>query len=531
MDPKAAQLHPRRWWALGALVASTLVLGFDMTILNVALPTMAAQLGASTGEQQWIVDSYIVVFAALMLPAGLLGDRYGRRRMLVAGLVVFLAGALAGTLAGTPALVIAARGVMGMGAALVAPLSLAVLPSLFGPEERGKAVAAVTAATASGLPLGPMIGGWLLDHYWWGSIFLINVPLVALGIAACLWLLPETLPHSPEGMGGAPTPSAPRIGVLSTLFSAAGLGALVLGFIEAPARGWSDPLVLALLGGSVVLVAALVLRERRAARPMLDLRLLARRGFLWNTVTVTLGSFVISGLLFLLPAHLQTVLGYDAFGTGLRLLPLMAGIVVAAKAAAPLTGRLGPRPVVAAGLVVLCFAALLGARTGPGDGYVFTAVWLSVAGLGFGFALMPAMDGAIGDVPAQEAGSGSALLQTFKQVGTALGVALLGSLMAGAYAGRLDTSGLPAAAADAADDSVVGAHMVAERLGLPRLAASADEAYLHGMGLVLVACAFAALATALLVALLLPNPRRAAGPDPVPVAVHGVAAGRGDSRE
>ncbi|GAA0632858.1 DHA2 family efflux MFS transporter permease subunit [Streptomyces thermocarboxydovorans] len=498
----AAPPDPRRWWALGALVASMLTLGFDLTILNVALPTMAAQLEASTDRLQWIVDAYIVVFAALMLPAGLLGDRFGRRRMLVAGLAVFLLGSLAGALTDTPGLVIAARSVMGLGAALVIPLGLSVLPSMFGEEERGKAVAAVTASMAAGMPLGPLVGGLLLDHYWWGSIFLINLPMAALGIAACLFLLPESR-----------DPSSPKVDPLSTAYSALGLGALVFGIIEGPGHGWTSGWVLGAFALAALLLTLLTVRERHAVRPMLDLALLGRRVFLLNTLAATLGTFVFSGLLFLLPTRLQETDGHDAFGTGLRLLPMMGGLLVAARASTPLVRRLGPRPVVATGLVVLCFAALLGSRTGPGDGYGFTALWLTIAGFGFAFAMVPAMDAALGGIAADEAGSGSGLLMTLRQVGGAVGIALLGSLVADTYADRLDTTGLPAPAAEAARESLSGAHAVAERLDLPALAASADAAYLDGMSVVLVVCGAAALATAVMTALWLPNPRPAAGPD------------------
>ncbi|MEV8407674.1 MFS transporter, partial [Streptomyces niveus] len=195
----------RRWWALGALVVSMLVLAFDLTILNVALPTMAGQLGAITGEQQWMADAYIVACAALMLPAGLLGDRFGRRRTLIAGLTVFLAGSVLGALADSVQLVVGARTLMGIGAAFVMPLALAVLPSVFDADERPKAVAAVATAGAAGLPLGPIVGGWLLDHFWWGSIFVLNIPMVAIGITACLLLVPESK-----------DPAAPEVDVLST---------------------------------------------------------------------------------------------------------------------------------------------------------------------------------------------------------------------------------------------------------------------------------------------------------------------------
>ncbi|MEV1078951.1 MFS transporter [Streptomyces sp. NPDC050211] len=499
---------PRRWWALAALVASMLTLGFDMTILNVALPTMAADLGASTGEQQWMADAYVIVFAALMLPAGLLGDRFGRRLMLITGLGVFLAGSLIGALADDVTWVIVARAVMGIGAALVTPLALSVLPALFAPQERTKAVGIMSAASALGLPLGPIIGGWLLDHFWWGSVFLVNVPMAAVGIAACVFLLPETR-----------DPASPKVDTVSTALTAAGLGALIYAIIEAPTRGWGDPLVLGMSGAGLLLIAGLVVRERRAERPMLDMALLGHRGFLFNTLAATLVMFILSGLLFVLPPYLQAVLGHDALGTGVRLLPMMGGLLVATRAAQPVIARFGARAVVSAGLVVLAFAALLGSRTTVDSGYGFTALWLSIAGVGFGFSVIPAMSGALGTLPRDRAGSGSGLLMTLRQVGAALGIALLGSVLSGVFRDRLDVTGLPAPAADTAGESVVAAHVVAERTGSADLIASANGAYVHGMGLVLLVCGIAALVSALLAAAFLPGtPEAEEEPDP-PVAL------------
>ncbi|MFJ5261187.1 MFS transporter [Streptomyces sp. NPDC088387] len=489
-----ARPDPRRWWALAALVISMLTLGFDMTILNVALPTMAADLDASTGAQQWMADSYVVALAALMLPAGLLGDRFGRRRMLVTGLAVFLAGSVIGMLAGDVGTVVAARAVMGVGAALVMPLALSVLPSLFTPTERTRAVGIISAASALGMPLGPIIGGWLLNHFWWGSVFLINIPMVAIGITACVLLLPETR-----------DPSSPRVDTVSTALTATGLGTLIYAIIEAPEIGWGEPLVVCLFAASALLLTALVLRERRQPRPMLDLSLLAQRGFLLNALTATLVTFVLSGLLFVLPVYLQAVLGNDALGTGVRLLPMMGGLLVASRAAQPVVARFGARSVVSAGLVVLAFAALLGSRTEVGSGYGFTALWLSVAGVGFGFAIVPAMDGALGRLPKDRAGSGAGLLMTLRQVGGAIGIALLGSLLTTAFRDRLDVTGLTGPAADTARESVVAAHIVAERSGSDLLVSSANSAYVHGMGVALLVCGVAALVAALLAAAFLPG--------------------------
>ncbi|MDT0321621.1 MFS transporter [Streptomyces millisiae] len=484
----------RRWWALTALGLAMLVLGFDITILNVALPTLAADLGASTGEQQWVIDAFLVVFASCMLPAGLLGDRFGRRRMLVAGLAIMLVGSLAGALVGDPAALIAARAVMGLGAALVTPLAMAVLPTLFEPDERARAIAALTAALAAGMPLGPLLGGLLLDHFWWGSIFLINVPLIGVGTAACLLLLPESR-----------DPAAPSLDPLSTLLGVGGLGLLVYGVIEAPARGWTEPVVLGALAGSLPLLTWLFLRDVRRPRPVLGLGLLAHRDFRSAALVGTVASLAMAGLLFLVPQYLGAIRGYDAFGTGLRLMPMMGGLLVAARTCQPLTRLLGPRATVAGGLGLLAFAGLLGATTDTDSGYGLTAAWLTVTGLGVGFALIPSMDAALGALPADRAGSGSGLLMTVRQVGSAVGVALLGSLLAQGYRDRLDTAGLPAEAADAARESVVAAQLVAERVGDPGLAEAADTAFLHGMGLALFATALVAGIGAVFGGLLLPG--------------------------
>ncbi|MFE2379568.1 DHA2 family efflux MFS transporter permease subunit [Streptomyces sp. NPDC059398] len=497
---------PRRWWALGALVASMLVLGFDMTILNVALPTIAGDLGATSGQQQWMADAYLVVFAALMLPAGLLGDRFGRRRMLIAGLGVFLAASLVGAFAGDVSWVIAARALMGVGGALVMPLAISVLPSLFPRGEQTRAIGMISAASALGMPLGPIIGGWLLNHYWWGSVFVLNVSMVAIGITACLFLLPESK-----------DPTAPKVDIVSTVLTALGLGALIYAIIEGPAKGWSDGLVIGAFAGAVALLGALVLRERRSESPMLDLALLGRRGFLSNTIAATLCMFVLSGVMFLLPQYLQAVLGTDSLGTGIRMLPLVGGMLLAARLAQPLVVKFGTRAVVVMALVVLAFAAFLGARSTVDSGYGFTALWLSIAGIGIAFAMIPAMGGALGTLARDQAGRGSGLLSTVRQTGSALGVALLGALVAGAYSSRLSTGGLPDRAADVARDSVIGAHVVAGKLGDHALTASANSAYLHGMDLALVVIGMVALATALISAVLMPRrpaPRHHRGPTP-----------------
>ncbi|MFJ8625589.1 MFS transporter [Kitasatospora sp. NPDC093550] len=498
-----ATADPRRWLALVAVALSVLVISFDMTILNVALPTLAGQLRATTGQQQWIVDAYTVVFAAAMLPAGLLGDRFSRRRTLTAGLALFGLASAVGMLTDSPATLIAARAGMGLAGALVMPMSLAVIPGLFPPAEQRRATAVLAAALSAGAPLGPLIGGFLLQHLWWGSVFAINVPLTVIGIVACVLLLPESR-----------NPAAPRIDLPATVLAAAGLGALTYGVIEGAERGWTDPLVIGTLAGSVIALTVLVLRSRRQHDPMLDLGLLADRTFRWSSAAATLISFVLFGAFFVLPLYFQSVLGTDALGSGLRLMPMMLGLMVAAKLTDPLVRRIGTRTVIAVGLALLSAALLFGSRTGAADGYGRAAPWLVVLGFGMGLSLITAQAAALVTLPAARAGVGSGLLQTLRQVGGALGIAVFGSLLSGAYRGALDTGGLPAGAAHRAGESVVAADALARAGGGPALSASAHAAYVHGMGVVLLVAGLVAVVSAVLVTARMPADTPAAEGDP-----------------
>ncbi|MEX1656949.1 MFS transporter [Streptomyces pseudovenezuelae] len=487
-----------RWLALIGLTLSVLVIGFDTTILNVALPTMAADTGATTGQLQWIIDSYAVVYAAAMLPAGLLGDRFGRRKILVTGLAVFLGGSVVGMLVSSPGPLIAARTIMGLGAALIMPLTLSVIPTLFKGEEQTKAIAIITVGVSIGLPLGPLLSGWLLEHFWWGSVFAINIPLVGLSIIACSLLIPETR-----------DPSSPNIDFISATLGILGLGTLVYGVIEAPSKGWGAPVIVASMAAGVVMLAGLVLRERRQARPMVDLDLLRNYSFRWNTVFLILGTFVFMGLMFVLPQYLQVIQGHDAFGTGVRLMPLMAGMIIVAKAVPPLTARFGSRPLVVGGLAVMSVSMLIGSTTDTGSGYGFTVVWMTLTGLGVGFVMVPSLDSALATLPKGKEGTGSGLNTTLRQVGGAIGIALLGSLLNAGFKDRIDTEGVPAEAADKAKESVVAAEAIAARLKMPQLMDSAQSAFVHGMGLVFVVCGIAGLLAAVLAAVKLPNDRKA----------------------
>ena len=512
--------HPRRWWVLGVAWLCLLVIGFDVTILNVALPTLSAELEASTSELQWVVDAYVVAFAALLLAAGALGDRIGRKRLLLCGLAAFGAASALAAASTSAGVLIAARALMGVGAAIMAPLTLSILPTVFAPAERPKAIAAWAAGIAIGLPLGPILGGALLEHLWWGSVFLINVPLVAAALAGGAALIPESR-----------DPTARPIDLAGVALSCAGLVALVFGIIEAGQRGWAEGTVVAALAAAALLLCAFVWEQRRAAYPLIELGWFSDlRFFAWVTAATVLATFALFGLLFVLPQYLQFVRGASAIETGLGLLPLMPGLGVGAALSPRLTSRAGTKAVVAAGLVLLAGGLALGSSIGVGTSYWVIAAALAVAGAGTGFALAPAIDGMMSVLPADRFGVGTALNLSFRQVGGALGIALLGSILSSAYAGRLEPSlhGLPAPVRDAAEGSPAASIAIADRMAGPpgeALAAAAQRSFTHGMSVVMLACAAAALVTAALVARCLPPRPRA-----LPPHAAGAAAAAGGAR-
>ncbi|HSD76407.1 MAG TPA: MFS transporter, partial [Solirubrobacteraceae bacterium] len=449
-------VHRRRWWTLAVLSLSLLVISLDNTILNVALPSIRADLGASGGELQWIVDAYMLVFAGLLLTAGSLGDRFGRRRMLTAGLAVFGAGSALAAVSADATQLIASRALMGVGGAAIMPSTLSILTAVFPARERGRAIAAWAAIAGLGIAVGPVAGGWLLEHGDWNLVFLVNVPVVAAALALGRVLVPESR-----------DPAQSRLDPGGAALSIAGLTALLYGIIEAPARGWADGRILAAFVLAAALLAALAAWERRAPSPMLDLALFREPRFSAASAAIALLFFAMFGVLFLLTQYLQSVLGYDALQAGLRTMPVAGGLVLAGPASAKAGERLGAKLPVTAGMAIAA-AGLAGLATiDPSDAYGQLAAVLAVLGFGIGLAMAPATDSIMGAVPAERASIGSAVNDTNRLLGGALGVAVLGSLVSSAYRGDMDavTSGLPAGAGDAARDSVGGASEVAARLG------------------------------------------------------------------
>src|ERR1022692_384226 len=363
----------RRWWALAALSVSVLVVGLDLFVLNLALPTISAELHASSADLQWFVDAYSLVLAAALLPAGLLGDRFGRKRLLTIALDLFGLASLACAYSTSAGELIAARAMLGLAAAVILPLSLAVLPVLFTADERPRAIAAVGGATFIGYPLGPILGGWLLDHFWWGSVFLINVPVVIIAMIAVTTLMPESRSEQ----------RTLRMDLTGVLASSAGLCALTYGLINAGQDGWSNPTAVATMSAGVAALAVFVAWERRVSQrrsawvsgsaapgghsvpggqpegtavrpapralPLVDLALFRSRGFTWGTALSTLVSFALFGLVFAAPQYFLDVRGFDSLGAGLRLLPMIGGLAIGLAAGQRLQTPRKPVPAAAAG--------------------------------------------------------------------------------------------------------------------------------------------------------------------------------------
>jgi DHA2 family multidrug resistance protein-like MFS transporter len=492
-----ATAHRRRWGTLGVLSICLLVIGLDNTILNVALPTLATSLDAGQSQLQWIVDAYTLVFAGLLLTAGSIGDRFGRRRALFAGLAGFGAASVWAAWAGSADNLIAARAAMGIGGAFIMPATLSILTNSFtDAKERAKAIGIWAAVSGLGIVLGPTLGGWLLEHFWWGSVFLVNVPIAVAGIVAGIWLVPDSR-----------DPSAPRLDVVGALLSITGLSSLVWSIIEAPGRGWTSASILAGFGLAVTLLVLFVVWELRTAEPMLNLAHFRDRRFAGGCLSVTLLFFALFGTIFFLSQYLQFVLGYSALEAGQRVIPVGA-LVLGAPIGIKLSGRIGSRFVVAGGLALVATALVLLSGTEVGSGYGRIALVLGVMGFGMGLAMAPATDAVMSALPRDKAGVGSAVNDTTRQIGGALGVAVLGSLVSSAYGDRLLQLVTVRPVPQAATDGLAGALGVAAQLPQQAgasFAAAARESFVHGMDVTVAVAAGVVAAGSLLTLLWMPS--------------------------
>lgn len=491
------QVDSRRWLAIAALVLATLAVGLDLTVLNLALPTLAVALHASTSDLQWFLNAYTLVLGAVILPAGLIGDRYGRRRVLMFSLALFGIGSLACAYASSPGMLIAARALLGVGAAFIIPISLAVVPVMFSDDERPKAIAVLMIASLLAFPIGPILGGWLLTNYWWGSVFLINVPVVLIGLVAVAFLLPESRGKKTQRIDGA-----------GVLISSAGMVLVSYGVIQAGQQGWGDARTIAALVLGAAALAVFVLWERRVREPLVDLGLFGSAGFTWGTVLATIVSFAMFGVLFAVPQYFQEIRGVNALGSGLRLLPMIGGLIVGAGIATRLAERVGAKVAVAIGYAMLAGGLVLASTTRVDSGLGFAALWLSVSGFGLGFAMPTAMDAAIGALSPERSGSGTALIQAVRQVGATLGVAILGSIVDAGYRSGLAVGGLPAPLAKVVRESVAAGIIAARKIGSEPLLLTVEHAFVHSMDAMLLVCGAIAAAGSLLALLFLPRRTR-----------------------
>ncbi|MFI1047430.1 MFS transporter [Streptomyces griseoruber] len=481
--------NPRRWWILVVLCLSTLVLTIDSMALTVAVPSMTEDLGASAQDTQWILDSYILVFAGLLLTSGSLGDRFGRRRVMLIGLVLFGAASLAATVCTSPGEVIAVRTAMGVGGALIMPSTLSILITVFDEEERGRAMAAWGSVSMLGLVGSPVLGGVLIDHFSWHSIFFLNVPVVALALVAGVVLMPES-----RAPWQKPDP-------LGAVLSAAGMTSLVWWIIEIPQHGAFGGRSALSLAVAVLTLAGFVIWENVTKTPMVPLVLFKHRDFSGGSLSLALVQIGNGGLLLVLTQYLQFVLGYSPVRAGLAFLPLAVAALVGNGLGVKLAVKIGNRFVVLAGLLVMvaCFALLT--TVDAGSGFTVPAVALGLLGFGAGMAMPAAVGALMGTIPEDKAGVGSALNDTVQQAGTALGIAILGSLLAGGYTERM-----PAGTPETARHSIAGAMATAN--GDPELVRAAREAFTASMSTTFTVSAIGALAAAVLAALVMRDPGR-----------------------
>ncbi len=498
MSVSGGSVYQRRWWILGLLSLSLLIIGLDNTILNVAIPTLQREFDASATELQWMVDAYILVFAGLLLTMGSLGDRFGRKRALQLGIVVFGLSSLFAAYAESTAQLIAARALMGIGGALIMPSTLSILTNVFPREERGRAISVWAGVAGLGIGLGPITGGLLLENFWWGSVFLINIPIALIAIVGGIVIIPESRdPHpAPVDVPGA----ALSIGAVT---------ALVFAIIEAPARGWTDAVVLACFAGGAVLAAAFVVWEVRTPHPMLNLSFFKNPRFSAGAGAIAIAFFAMFGMVFGLTQYLQFVQGYTPLEAGARMVPLALGVVVGAGNSHRLVAKLGTDKVVALGLLLVTVVLTSMSLWRPDTEYWIVGTTIFLLAVGLGNAMAPATDAVMGAVPEANAGVASAMNDVTRQVAGAFGVAIIGSAINTVYSRSMAdaVAGLPPEAAAAASDSIGAAARVAllaPAQAANRLLDAAGMAFSDALNVAVLVSASAALIGAVLVVRFMP---------------------------
>lgn len=487
------EIHARRWFLLGVMCLSLVMVVMAVSGLNVAIPSIQRDLDASATDLQWIVDAYAIIFAGLLLSAGAMGDRFGRKRALMAGLAVFALGSLGGALADSANQVILSRAVSGIGAAFVMPATLSLLTAIFPPEERGKAIAVWAGFAGAGGALGPLVvgflltGWWVFPSFWWGSAFVVNVvtPAIVLVVVAT---------YAPRSKDDDATPLDPVGAVLSLV----GIAALLFGIIEGPERGWTDIFV---VGGFVVglaMLAAFVLWERRAEHPMLPMEYFRKRPFSTGTGIITLGFLVMFGFFFLITQYFQFVKGYSPLRAGVATLPFAFTMIVMSPRSDGLAQRFGLNSVVAGGFVSMSAGFVVLGLIAPDTPYLLIAGALVLLASGMAVTIAPATGAIMSSVPLNKAGIGSAVNDTTREFGGALGIAVLGSIVASQYRASFDGAGLPAEVAEIAGESIGAAVGIGTQLGGgagAELVAQAGVAFTDAVNIAFFASAAIAITT------------------------------------
>ena len=505
--------YARRWKTLGVLSLSLVIIGLDTTILNVALPTLQAEFDASASELQWMVDSYLVVFAGLLLVFGTLGDRFGRKLALQAGVAIFGLASLGALIADSADQVIVVRAAMGVGAALIMPATLSIIANLFTGEERAKAIAIWAALAAVGIGLGPLAGGLLLEWFDWWSVFLVNVPFAVAALLLGIRYVPESRDPEPGSFD-----------LLGAALSTAGFSILVYAIIEAPDKGWSSGLVLGSVVASVVLLSTFVWWERRIDEPMLNLGFFRSRRFSVGTAAVSVAFFALLGAIFVLTQYLQFVHGYSAVEAGAIMSPMALGLMMGAGSSRKAAQHLGDTRVIAVGLTGLAVALGVTTLWEPNTGAFTLAAWFFGVTLAMGWVMAPATEAVIGAVPAAKAGVASATNTVARMISGALGVAVIGSLVSSLYSSDVEGSlgALPPEAQARVEESVGAASAIAGQLpaaAASDLLATTGDAYTQAMGIGFLVAAALAAATAVVVVRFLPASEGGAEEPEVAVSV------------